>query len=173
MESALIQWLRVTGALLFARSRGSCLNMRPKTGYSNFFRETLHMFMQWSKRAIAILAFTYGGTSKFRGNQNFGVTFYLTVSHSVGGFVKLFQVSWWPLECVWKWYRNHISNLLFWIAIRVFLSGDTFFRQNGPNTWWNFQSKTKIEQKHTFSGTIICKQHFATANALMVSHVTS
>ena len=79
------------------------------------------------------------GQSKFR--CNVFISLFVTLWETLYNF---FQVSWWPLDCVWKWYRNHISNLLFWIAFGVFLSGNTFFQQNGPQTLWNFQSKTKI-----------------------------
>ena len=49
------------------------------------------------------------GQSKFR--CNIFISLFLTLWETLYNF---FQVSWWSLDCVWKWYRNHISNLLFW-----------------------------------------------------------
>ena len=72
--------------------------------------------------------FFTGGTSKFRGNPNFCATFSSHCFSLCGRFyITFFQVSWWSLDCVWKWYRNHISNLLFWIALGVCLCWDTLF----------------------------------------------
>ena len=73
---------------------------------------------------------------------NIFISLFLTLWETLNNF---FQVSWWPLDCVWKWYRNHISNVLFWIAWGVLLSGKTFFF----STKWSknlvkFSNKTKI-----------------------------
>ena len=95
--------------------------------------------MVWKYKIIVWQDIQISGQSKFQ--CNVFISLFLTLWETLNNF---FQVSWWPLACVWKWYRNHNSTLLFWIALGVFLSGHTFFQQSGPKTWWNFQRKTKI-----------------------------
>ena len=59
------------------------------------------------------------------------------------------QQSWWPFDCAWKWYRNPISNLLFWITLGAFLLGHFFFFPTkwSKNTVEYFLSKAKIRTK--------------------------
>ena len=98
----------------------------------NYFKYVcLKNLMSQLWRDIPIL-----GQSKFRCNIFISLC---------GRLCNFLQESWWPLDCVWKWYRNHISNLLFWIAVGVFLSDSLFFfQQNGVKNWWNFSNKTEI-----------------------------
>ena len=116
-----------------------------------------HMHILWispsvSKIGGGELSSSHSGrTSKFWCKVY--ISQFLTLWETLYNF---FQVSWWPLDCVWKWYRNHISNLLYWIAVGVFLSGHTFFfNKMEQKLWWNFQIRPKLEK---LSGTIIFKK---------------
>ena len=113
----------------------------------------------------------YGGTSKFRGNPNFGAMFSSLSFSLYGRFCITFSSK---VDAHLIARENGIETifiiyyLLFGRALGVFLSGHTFLQQNGAETLWIFSSKTKMRTK-----TINSKKHFTTANASIVSHVIS